>query len=501
MGEHIRGIARARIGGRLALFAALATAGCTVGPNFHSPAPPPATSYLPGGAPAPAIGAPGPDGTAQRLVAGAAVDSHWWTLFKSPALDALEDEAVRHNADLAAARAALRQAHELRLAQRAVGFPSIGASASALRQKNSETLASPLFSNAQRYTLYAAQLEATYVLDLFGAQRRLVEAAAAQEELQRFQVEAAWLALTSNVASTALQIAALKSQIAAANAAVAADRRIVDITRHMVALGETSSADLAAAEAALEQAEQGVPPLQKQVGQLNDQLAILVGRTPAEMEAPRLDLAEVRLPADLPLSLPSALVRQRPDIRAAEANLHIASAQLGVAIAARLPSLTLNGNLGGNSTAIGTLFSNSNSLWSISGSVTQPVFDFGALRHRQRAAEAALDQAKEQYRAAVLAGFQNTADVLQAIAVDAETLRHATLARDAAARSADIARAQLAKGEAGALPALTAEAADQQSEQVLVQARAARYADTVALLQALGGGWWNGPQASGEAHR
>lgn len=434
------------------------------------------------------------DGTVQRFVAGQAVDSHWWTLFGSPALDALEAEAIRNNPDLAAARAALREAHELRLAQRAAGLPAIQSTASALRQKNSDTLASPLASNAQSYSLYAAGLEATYVLDFWGGHRRLVEAAAAQEDYQRFQMEAAYLALTTNVASTALQIAGLGAQIAAAEAAAATDRRMLEINRRMVTAGESSSLDVASAESALEQAEQGIPALRKQIDQLNDQLAILVGRPPAEMQKLQLDLADVHLPADLPLSLPSALVRQRPDIRAAEANLHAASAQVGVAIAARLPNIVLNGNLGGNSTAIGNLFSMGNGLWSIGPSVTQSIFDAGALRHQQKAAEAALDQAKAQYRSAVLAGLQNTADVLQAIETDADALDHAARASAATRRSADIARTQTAKGETGSLTALTAEAADQQSQQALVQARAARYADTVALIQALGGGWWNRPE-------
>ena len=489
------------IGRSVALCAAAILGGCTVGPDFHTPAPPAATAYLPGGGPVPTVSASGKDGGPQRFLMGKAVDAHWWGLFGSPTLDALETEAIRNNPTLAAAQATLRQAHELHLAQRAATLPSVQASASALRQKNSETLASPLTSNAQSYSLYAAQFDATYVLDLFGGQRRLIEAAAAEEQYQHFQVDAAYLALTTNVASTALQIAGLRAQIAAANAAIETDRRMLETNRRMATAGEGSSVDVANAETALEQAEQGMPALQKQVDQLTDQLAILVGRTPADMRALDLDLSQVRLPEDLPLSLPSDLVRQRPDIRAAEASLHIASAQVGVATAARLPNIVLNGTLGGNSTAIGNLFSAGNSLWTIGAGVTQPVFDAGALRHQQKAAEAAFDAAKAQYREAVLAGFQNTADVLQAIEADAVTLRHAALACAASARAADIARTQYTKGETGSLPALAAEATDQQNAQTLVQARAARYADTIALIQALGGGWWNNPDVSGETHQ
>jgi len=498
MARHGGGISR--LSRRLILVAAIVPGGCTVGPDFHSPAPPAVDHYVSGGSPSPTAAAPGADGASQHFVAGAAIDAKWWTLFGSPTLDALEEDAIRHNADIGAARAALRQAHEMHLAQRASLFPTIQAGASAYREKNSYTIASPLSSNAQTYTLYAAQFEASYVLDLFGGVRRQIEASTAQEDAQRFQVEATYLALTSNVASTVLQIAALRSQLEAANAAVATDRRIADVTRRMYAAGESNSGDVASAENAQEQAEQAIAPLQKQIDQSNDQLAVFLGRTPAEIQALRIDLADVRLPADLPLSLPSELVRQRPDIRAAEANLHIASAQVGVAIAARLPSISLVGTLGGNSTTLGSMFSAGNDLWTIGGSVSQTVFDAGALRHQQKATEAALAQAKEQYRGTVLTAFQNTADVLMAIESDAGNLRHAVLASAALARSADIARNQVKLGEAGSLAALNAEVAEEQGRQALIQARAARYADTVALFQALGGGWWNNPHATEETH-
>ena len=473
--------------------------GCAVGPDFQRPTAPATDHYLPKPLPAKTASAPGE--ARQAFVSGRDVDGRWWSLFGSPALDALEDEALRHNADLAAARAALDQAHELYLAQRAARFPSVQLSSNAAHTKNSDILASPLSSNAQTYSLYAAQFDISYVLDIFGGQRRATEAAAAQAESQRFQAEAAYVALTSNVASTALQIAALRSQLAATTRQVAANRRMLEITRRRQSLGEASTLDVAAAESTLEQAQQATPGLQKQIGQLNDLLAVYLGRPPAEAETLRLDLAAFHLPADLPVSLPSELVRQRPDVRAAEANLHAASAQVGVALAARLPSFTLNGSLGGNSTAIGSLLTPANSLWSFGGSASQSVFDAGALRHQQRAAEAGLAQAQAQYRAAVLAALQNTADALQAIVYDAETLRHAALAHDAAARSSAIAHAQFEHGEVDGLTALNAEAATDQAQLTLIQARAARYADTVALLQALGGGWWNTAEASGEGRR
>ena len=482
--------------------AGAALTGCAaVGPNFQSPSAPAIDHYLPAPLPAETASAPGLAGAPQRFIGGKAVEAGWWKVFGSPTLDALEDEALKRNADLAAAQATLRQAHELLLAQRAARLPSIQVGASAARQKNPDTLASPLSSNANVFSLYSGQFDISYVLDVFGGQRRQTEALAAQAEFQRFQVEAAYLAVTTNVASTALQIAGLNAQLAASRDNVAAYTRMLEIARRMQALGETSAADVAAAESALEQAELAEPATRKQVGQLYDLLAVYLGRTPGEAATPKLDLSDLQLPRDLPVSLPSDLVRQRPDVRAAEANLHAASAQVGVAVAARLPSFALNGSLGGVSTALGALVSDGNTLWSFGGSAAHTLFDGGALAHQQKAAEAALDQAKEQYRAAVLAAFSNTADVLQAIVYDAETLKHTSQAADAAARSSSLAQAQFQEGETGALPALTAEATYRQAQLSLAQARTARYADTVALMQALGGGWSNRPKAVGDERR
>jgi NodT family efflux transporter outer membrane factor (OMF) lipoprotein len=412
-------------------------------------------------------------------------------MFGSPKLDALEAEALSRNADIAAAKAALRQAQEMWLAGRASMFPAVQLAASGTRNKNSQTLASPLSSNAQSYSLYSGQFNISYVLDVFGGERRQVEALKAAADVQRFQVEAAYLALTTNVASTALQIASLNSQLAAAEANSAALLRSLDITRQMQRSGESSATDVAAAESALEVAEQAPPQLRKQIGELKDLVAVYLGRETANLPPCDFYLSDFQLPLNLPVSLPSELVRDRPDVRAAEANLHAASARVGVAMAARLPSFQLTGALGGTSTAVQTLLSNGNNFWSVGGSLAQTIFDAGALRHQQRAAEAALEQSQAQYRAAVLAAFQNTADVLQAIMQDAETLNHAARAKDAAARSAKLAQTQVEHGETSVLTALSAQAASSQAQLAFVQARSARYTDTVALFQALGGGWWS----------
>jgi NodT family efflux transporter outer membrane factor (OMF) lipoprotein len=472
-------------------------AGCTVGPNFRPPAPPAVDRYTP--APLPARTDSG--GTEQRFDLGAPAPERWWTLFGSARLDALEDEALKANPDLQSAQAALKQAHEAYLVQRAAQFPTVDLAAFGARFQNSATLASPLASNDQIYSLYAAQLNVAYAVDVFGGLRRATEAAAAQAENQKFLTQAVYLTLTANVANAAVQLASLDSQMDETQRIVEADQRTLDVTRRQQRAGEVSTVEVAAAETALEQAEQLTPPLQKQIDQERDLLATLVGRPPSLAPADRFEVADFQLPLELPVSLPSDLVRQRPDVRAAEANVHAASALVGVAVAARLPSFAIGASPGGASTRVDTLFSNGNALWSVTGSLAQTVFDAGALRHRQAAAQAALDQAKAQYRSAVTNGLQNTADVLQAIVDDAQALKHAVAAEAAAARSRRLAEAAFAHGQTGVLTVLTADTADGQAGVALTQARAARYADTIALYQALGGGWSDRPGVAGAAGR
>jgi len=468
-----------------------------VGPNFRAPPAPAVDRYTPARLPdrtasdGPADARGG--GAAQRFELGAPVAERWWTLFGSARLDALEDEALKANADLASAQAALTQARELYLAQRAALFPTVELAANGLRAHNSDTIAPPLANNAQSYGLYTAQLDIAYAPDVFGGVRRQIEAAAAQADNQRFLTQAVYLTLTVNVANAVIQLASLDSQMDETRGVIEADRRTLEVTERQQRMGEASAVEVAAAQTTLEQAKQLAPPLQKQIDQQRDMLATLLGRAPqnAPFAAPtdQLEIGDLSLPVELPVSLPSDLVRQRPDVKAAEANLHAASAQVGVATAARLPSFSIVAVPGGASTRIDTLFTNGNAFWSVTGGVTQSLFDAEALRHKQKAAQAALEQSKAQYRGAVLTALQNTADVLQAIVDDAEALRHADAAATAAARSLRLARNAFAHGQVGILPVLNAEAADRQARITLSQARGARFADTAALYQALGGGW------------
>ena len=468
------------IAGIVASVCGIGLVGCMVGPNFSTPSAPAVDRFTPE-----AVSGAG----AQHFDWGAPVSERWWTLFGSARLDAFEDEALKANADLASAQAALRQARELYIAQRASLLPTVDLAANAVRARNSATIAPPLANNAQDYGLLTAQLNIAYVPDVFGGARRQIEATAAQADNQRFQTQAVYLTLTVNVANAVVQLAGFGSQMDETKGVIEADRRTLEVTQRQQRLGEASTVDVAAARSALEQAEQLAPPLQKQIDQQRDMLATLLGRAPSQARTDQPRISDLSLPVDLPVSLPSTLVRQRPDIRAAEANLHVASAQVGVATAARLPSFSISAAPGGSSTDIATLFSNGNAFWSVAGGLTQPLFDAGALRHKQRAAEAALEQSKAQYRSAVLAGLQNTADVLQAIVDDAEALKHADAAANATARSLDLARNAFQHGQVGVLPVLSAETADRQARVTLSQAESARYTDTVALFQALEGGW------------
>jgi NodT family efflux transporter outer membrane factor (OMF) lipoprotein len=467
-------------------FAGLALlTGCAAGPNFQRPAPPAVTAYTPVPLPDPAVA----EGASQRFAMGAPVAARWWTLFHSPELDALEDQALSGNSDLKSARAALRSLDELYRAQRAARLPDVQLAASAQVARTPNSLAPIVNSNAQNYALYNVGVNISYAFDVFGGVKRATEAAAAQAENQRYLAAGVYLTLTANVAATAVQIASLNTQLDAAKAIVAADRRTLDIIQRQQRLGEASSLDVANAESTLEQAGQLAPPLQKQIDQERDLLATLTGRPPSEVQVSTLRLTDFTLPVDLPVSLPSDLVRRRPDVKAAEANIHFASAEVGVAAAARLPSFLITAGPGVTATNIGGLFTPGNAFYSLTGGVTQTIFDAGALKHRKRSADALLEQAEAQYRGVVLAALQSTADTLQAIVDDAATLQHAAATEVATARAVELARSQLARGQAGSLQVLSAEAADGQTEIALVQARAARYADTVALYQTLGGGW------------
>lgn len=474
------------VGAQSALAAAgsLMLVSCCVGPEFQSSPPPKLTRATAQPLPAQTEGrAP------QRLVQGD-VAERWWTLFQSPQIDALVDQALQANPDLQAAEAALRQARETYLAQRGALFPTVDLGASTTRQKDSAALSPTLSTNTTLFSLQTAQVNVGYTLDLFGGVRRATEQAKAQAEAQRYETEAAYVTLTSNVVAAAVQAAALRDQAEAARDLVNLNRDALKVMQGQLAVGEIARADVAAQEAALAQAEAALAPLDKQLAQQQDLIAALTGGYPETTPATVLRLSDLKLPQDLPVSLPAEILRHRPDVQAADAGVHAASAGVGVAIANRLPQFTIGGTAGGASTGWGQLLSNGNDLWSISAGVAQPVFRGGALMHQQKAAEAALDQAKAQYRSAVVGAVQNVADALEALKADARGLEAAIVAEQRAQESLTIAKGQLQQGMISGLAVIQIEQAYAQARQARVQAEGARLADTTALIQALGGDWW-----------
>jgi len=471
----------------------VALAGCAVGPDFERPEAPAVDRYTREPLPQATNSADIEGGEAQRFVQGLDIPGQWWTLFHSPALNALIEQALKNNPTLPAAEAALRQAWENVYAAQGAFFPTAVASYSASSNKTATGVVFTAASSGSPYfTLHTAQVVVSYVPDVFGGTRRQVESLMATAEFQRFQIEAAYLTLTSNVVAAAVQEASLRGQIAATEEIIRIETEALGILRKQFEFGQVAGADVAAVEATLAQAQATLPPLQKQLAVQRDLLTALIGRLPSQEPAEKFDLASLQLPQELPVSLPSNLVDQRPDIQSAQAQLHAASALIGVAIAAQLPQFTLTANAGTVANQIGQLFiTPGTAFWTVAGNVAQTIFDAGTLLHKKRAADAAFDETAAMYRSTVITAFQNVADALHALQSDAETLKAAVAAERAASKSLEIARRQLQLGAIGYLGLLTTENTYQTALIALVQAQAARYADTAALFQALGGGWWN----------
>ena len=476
--------------------------GCAAGPDFKKPPPPDIRSYT--GKPLPATGAVAgvAGGRAQRFTAGGDVAADWWVLFHSKPLNALIKRALSHNPDLEAAQAALDAARENLLAERGVYYPSVSAGFSANRARQSTLLAPvpnyPVVSSEFQYNLFTPQVSVSYVPDVFGLNRRTVESARADEQAVRFQMVATYNTLVANVVVGAIQEAALQAQIDAIRKVVKINTRLTRILRYQYAKGYASRLDLAAQEAQTAQAVAALPPLGKALAQQHDLLAALAGRFPSEAPTARFTLASLRLPADLPVSLPSKLIEQRPDVRAARANLHAASAAIGIAIANRLPNFELTATTGGSALALSQLFTSGTGFWGLGASVTAPIFQGGKLLHQERAAKAAYRQAAAQYRSTVITAVQNVADTLAALEQDAAGLQAAAAAARAAKLTLNLSQRQAQDGYASLATLLGAEQSYQQARINLVQAEASRFADTAALFQALGGGWWNRTSLTGK---
>jgi NodT family efflux transporter outer membrane factor (OMF) lipoprotein len=496
----------------LAVTSAAMTCGCAVGPRYHKPEAPANAGYAPSALPETTSAAEVHGGEVQHFALGRDIPFEWWELFQSPALDALIKRAFKANPTITAAQASLRQAQELVYAQQGFFYPTVGADFQAERHKVSgNTNASstigvqgngvnllPAVENPQQephnepsyYTFYTAALSVGFVPDVLGGNRRQVESLAAQKEAQRFALEATYITLASNVVGAAIQEASLRAQLRATREIIEADERSLQILRDQFRLGFAMRIDVAAQEAALAQIRATLPPLQKQLEQTRDLIRALTGKLPNEEEE-TFELDALQLPPDVPVSLPAKIIEQRPDVRAAEAQLHAANAEVGMAVAAMLPQFSITGEYGGNATEIPWMFRHGGPFWSLYGDVSQPVFQGGTLLHQERAAKQALKQAAAQYQSTVIAAYQNVADTLHLSLSDADALTADVEAERSAKVTYDLTRRQMESGYVDTLTLLNAETAYQQTLLVRVQAQATRYGDTVSLFQSLGGGWWN----------
>jgi NodT family efflux transporter outer membrane factor (OMF) lipoprotein len=474
----------------LGLAAVLALSACAVGPDFHAPPPPATEGYAPGDLSKNTEATNVVGGESQRFQFGRELPGEWWTLFGSPSLDQLISQAMANYPDINAQQAALRAAQENVRAQAGVFLPSVTGTAVGERYKESGGIIAPGFPSFFS-DVYEANLNVSYTFDLFGGERRTLEGLQAQAEQQNFQLEASYLTLTFNVASAAIQLAATRDLLEATHQIISLEEKQLTVIQRLVQLGSETNADVLQQKANLASVRATVPPLQQQLAVTEHQLAILTGRFPHDVAAPELKLADLKLPQDLPVSLPSSLVAQRPDIRLQAAVLHQASAAIGVATANMLPQLTLSGSFGGEALRFASLLEPGSNAWSLMGQVTQPLFEGGALRAKRRAALDTYDQAAAQYKLTVLSAFQNVADTLTALDNDAQTLNAQNDAVAAAQASLDLIQKQYDIGTANYVSLLTAQQSYQQARLAYVRALASRYTDTVTLFQALGGGWWH----------
>ena len=459
------------------------TAGCATGPDFRAPPAPESESW------GEAVG-----GAAQRFDAELDTPADWWTLFGSAELDAAVAEALAKSPTLDQALARLRQAQEEYNAQAgAARWPAVDAGFGAKRQKvNPEAMGMANVPVPDPFSLYQATLSVSYAFDLFGKDRRTLEALQAQVDLREIELEGARRTLAANVVLAAIRLAETEKRIEAAEAIVAARAEQFEIARQRRDAGGISAREWESAGLALEQARAALPALENQRARLRRQLAVYLGREPAAAPAEIVDLDDLQLPAEMPASVPSEVARRRPDIRAAEAVWHRACANVGAATADLYPRLTIVANLGSQETDLGDVLSRAN-VWSVGGDLMQPVFRGGALRARKRAAEAAYDEAAAAYRETVLRGLQEVADALQALETDARTLQARAAAADHARAAREIADGQVVAGGLSRAAALEERVREEQAAGERIAAQAARQADAAALFHAVGGAWEAAP--------
>lgn len=453
---------------------------CTVGPDFQRPDAQAPAAYTDSKETLDAL-----PGSGQQLVSDQNPAADWWSLFGSPELDAAMNQAIAGNRNLAAAKATLAQAREAVNASAGALYPQLNLNGGVGRQQYGAQFEGPV--NFPPFTYYSIGPAVSYVLDYTGGERRSVEQQRAQAQAQSYELQAAYLSLTGNVAQQALAMASAQAQIAAVNTLLDEDRKNLQLVQTAFAAGSGTRVDVLSAQSQLANDQTLLPPLRQQLSVARHALAILAGKAPADWSAPDFRLARLKLPQDLPLSLPSELAHQRPDILAAEARLHAATAAVGVASSRLYPQITLDASIGQQSTRLSHLFDASSTAWGLSAGLTAPLFDGGTLRAEKRGARDAMQAALASYQQTVLQSFGQVADVLTALDHDAEELKAQQNALDSAQASLDLTRQSFQVGNVGVLSVLDAERQYQQAQLGYVRAQAQRYQDTVQLFLALGG--------------
>lgn len=472
-------------------------AGCVAGPDYQPPDSPTPKTYLRGHGPDRTIQSAGEDGVAQVFVRSGAVQADWYRLFRSPALNDLIHTALTNSPTLAAAGARVRAARENWQAQRGRLLPQLGAGAGVSRQRLNGSmigLSDPQFSNI--FNLFQGQLTLNYDLDLFGLTQRGIEAEHARLDVQRYRLLDSYLTLTNNVVATALAEAAVRAQLQATHELVATQKKSLELLKRQEKRGAVAGNAVLQARAQLAQAQTLLAPLDKQLAITQHRMAVLIGTTPANYAAPKLELSDFKLPLRLPVSLPSDLVRQRPDVLAAESLVHAANAQVGVADASLLPQITITGNLGRDALTFSGLFDPIRTVYNLGAGLTAPLYEGGRLRAQKRAAQARFSAATADYQATVLNAFAEVADQLRSLQSDAEDLAAQQRALTAAKDNLKLVRIQLDRGAVDNLDLFTAQNLYTRALIKQTAARAQRYLDTAKLFRALGGGWWT--QAPGK---
>jgi NodT family efflux transporter outer membrane factor (OMF) lipoprotein len=460
--------------------AIVALSACTVGPTFKPPADPASSDYAtPGDAPPP---------TTQRITLGAHLEGAWWAQFRSPALDELIKTALNGNQNIAAARARVGQAHEEVNAARAALLPSLTFGTTAGQQKYGKALFGPLDFVIPPFTYYTVGPSASAPLDLFGGNKRALEERVAHEDYQRNELEAAYLSLTANIAVEALTLAAARAESGVVQSIITDDQRNVDLVQTALDDGLATRTQLLSAQTQLATDKTLLPGLRQEESTARHALAILVGQEPAQWQPPELTLEAFTLPSEIPASVPAELAHRRPDILAAEAQLHAASAAIGVATANLYPNITLSGTLTQQALTPAQLFQGASTAWSIAANLTAPLYDGGRLRAQRRAALEAYQAALASYRQVILSSFAEVADGMQALANDEDQFNSQLVAAQTAGQARDLARRSYAVGNSGILDVLDAERSTAQAQLGLARARAQRLIDTARLFVILGGG-------------